>query len=164
MSEPKADRPYMPGYGIAEANAGGGLFPWSWATERLTDARTYWIATARFNGQPHVMPVWGVWIDDAFYFSTGNQSRKARNLVENPRCTISCEVGEDQIIVEGQARLVDDSELRRRFSDAYQAKYNFDMEGFSEPFYAVQPSAVFGFTTTKGQFTKTATRWAFDER
>ena len=153
----------MPGYGIAEATEGGGLFPWSWATDHLTNARTYWIATARSNGQPHVMPVWGVWIDDAFYFSTGNQSRKARNLVENPRCTISCEVGADQIIVEGKARLVDDSELRRRFSDAYQAKYNFDMKGFSEPFYAVQPSAVFGFTTTEGQFTKTATRWMFDD-
>jgi uncharacterized pyridoxamine 5'-phosphate oxidase family protein len=161
MSEPNADRPHMPGYGIAEAKEGGGLFPWSWATERLANARTYWIATARTNGQPHVMPVWGVWIDDAFYFSTGNQSRKARNLVENPRCTISCEVGQDQMILEGQARVIDDSELRRRFGNAYQAKYDFDMEGFSEPFYAVQPSMVFGFTTADGQFTKTATRWVF---
>src|SRR3979409_1479277 len=105
MSEPKASRPHMPGYGIAAANDGKGLFPWSWATERLTKARTYWIATTRSNGQPHVMPVWGVWIDDAFYFSTGQQSRKARNLLQNPRCTICCELGEAQLIIEGQARL-----------------------------------------------------------
>src|ERR1041384_6761796 len=111
MSEPKADRPHMPGYGIA---------------------------TARSNGQPHVMPVWGVWIDGAFYFSTGTRSRKARNLVENPRCAISCEVGEDQLIIEGQAQLVDDPEMRRRFGSAYQTKYDFDMEGFNEPFYSVQ--------------------------
>ena len=162
MIEAKAGRPHMPGYGISGANEGKGLFPWSWATERLTKARTYWIATTRSNGQPHVMPVWGVWIDDAFYFSTGQQSRKARNLVQNPRCTISCELGEDQIIIEGQARLIDDSELRSRFGAAYQTKYDFDMEGFSEPFYAVHPSAVFGFTTADGQFTKTATRWVFD--
>jgi general stress protein 26 len=162
MSEPKADRPHMPGYGIASANEGPGLFGWSWAIERLTNARTYWIATARSNGQPHVMPVWGVWIDGAFYFSTGTRSRKARNLVENPRCAISCEVGEDQLIIEGQAQLVDDPEMRRRFGSAYQTKYDFDMEGFNEPFYSVQPSLVFGFTTADGQFTKTATRWSFN--
>lgn len=161
MSEPKSDRPHMPGYGIAKANEGGGLFPWSWATERLTKARTYWIASVRPDGQPHVMPVWGVFIDDGFYFSNGNQSRKARNLAENPRCAISCEVGEDQLIIEGDARLVDDSEMRRGFGSAYQAKYDFDMEGFNEPFYSVRPSAVFGFTTADGQFTKTATRWVF---
>ena len=152
----------MPGYGIAKANEGGGLFQWSWAAERLTNARTYWIATVRSNGQPHVMPVWGIFIDDAFYFSTGNQSRKARNLAENPLSTISCEVGEDQLIIEGEARLVDDPDIRRRFGAAYQAKYDFDMEGFNEPFYSVRPSVVFGFTTSAGQFTKTATRWVFN--
>ena len=162
MSGPKASRPHMPGYGIAEANEGKGLFTWSWATEHLTTARTYWIATTGATGQPHVMPVWGVWLDDEFYFSTGNQSRKARNLVENPRCSICCELGEDQVILEGVAELMDSSELARRFAEAYQAKYDWDMEGFNEPFYAVHPSAVFGFTTGDGQFTKTATRWVFD--
>jgi general stress protein 26 len=152
----------MPGYGIAASDEGKGLFPWSWATERLTKARTYWIATASSNGQPHVMPVWGVWLDDAFYFSTGNQSRKARNLAANSHCTICCEADEDQLILEGLARLVDDSDLRRRFGEAYQTKYDFDMEGFNEPFYAVHPLRVFGFTTANGQFTKTATRWVFD--
>jgi len=162
MSEPKASRPHMPGYGILDADKGKGLLPWNWATERLAKARTYWIATASSNGQPHVMPVWGVWIDDALYFSTGNQSRKARNLAANSHCTICCEVDKDQTVLEGLARLVDDSDLRRRFSEAYQTKYDFDMEGFNEPFYAVHPSRVFGFTTADGQFTKTATRWVFD--
>jgi uncharacterized pyridoxamine 5'-phosphate oxidase family protein len=162
MTEPQASRPHMPGYGIADASEGKGLLPWTWATERLTTAKTYWLATTRSDGQPHVMPVWGVWIDDAFYFSTGNQSRKARNLIENPRCSICCEFGEDQIILEGSARSIDDGSLRRRFAEAYQAKYDFDMKGFNEPFYAVHPKTVFGFTTSDGQFTKTATRWLFD--
>ena len=162
MAEAKATRPHMPGYGIAEPNKGKGLFPWDWAAERLTTAKTYWLATTRSEGQPHVMPVWGVWLDAAFYFSTGNQSRKARNLVENPRCSICCELGEDQVIVEGSAQLMNDEAMRRRFADAYQAKYDFDMEGFNEPFYAVHPKTVFGFTTADGQFTKTATRWMFD--
>ena len=57
---------------------------------------------------------------------------------------------------------MDDAELRRRFATAYQAKYDFDMEGFNEPFYAVRPKTVFGFTTADDQFTKTATRWVFN--
>jgi hypothetical protein len=162
MSLPKASRPHMPGYGIADAGEGKGLFSWEWVTDRLSKARTFWLATTRSDSQPHVMPVWGVWLDDAFYFSTGTQSLKARNLIANPRCSICCEVGEDQITLEGSALLMDNAELRRRFADAYQAKYDFDMEGFNEPFYAVHPSKVFGFTTADGQFTKTATRWVFE--
>lgn len=162
MSNPKADRPHMPGYGLSSANEGMGLFGWDWATERLSKARTYWIATMRSSGSPHVMPVWGVWIDDAFFFSTGSQSRKARNLVANPRCTVACEIGEDQVILEGTAQLMNDPESGRKFANAYQAKYDWDMEGFNEPFYSVRPSVVFGFTSADSRFTKTATRWVFD--
>jgi general stress protein 26 len=162
MSDAKAGRPHMPGYGIAEANEGLGLFDWNWAVERLTSAETYWLATVRPGGQPHVMPVWGVWIDDAFYFSTGSQSQKARNLAQNPRCTICCEVGEDQLMLEGEAVLVNDKQLAKRFGEAYQTKYDFNMEGFDEPFYVVRQKKVFGFTSENGKFTKTATRWVFD--
>lgn len=107
------------------------------------------------------MPVWGVWLDDAFYFSTGTQSRKARNLVVNSKCVICCELGEDQVVLEGEARLMEDAELRLQFARAYQAKYNWDTEGFDEPFYAVRPAAVFGFSTAPGDFVATATRWSF---
>src|SRR5438105_4143643 len=92
MARPKASRPHMPGYGIADAKAGGGLLSWRWATERLENGRTYWLATTRPDGQPHVMPVWGVWFADAFFFSTGQQSRKARNLAENARCSVAVEI------------------------------------------------------------------------
>jgi hypothetical protein len=105
---------------------------------------------------------WGVWLDDAFCFSTGSQSRKARNLAENPRCVISCEVDEAQIIVEGVAEIMIGSELNRRFAEAYGPKYEWDMEGFNEPAYAVRAAVVFGFTTAAGEFTSTATRWTFD--
>ncbi len=37
-ADPRASRPYMPGYGILDAASGKGLLPWSWASERLTRA------------------------------------------------------------------------------------------------------------------------------
>lgn len=82
--QPRASRPHMPGYGILAADQGSGLLPWSWASERLAEAHNYFVATTRPDGRPHVMPVWGLWLDDTFYFSTGRESRKARNLEGNP--------------------------------------------------------------------------------
>lgn len=160
---PKASRPYMPGYGILDAKSGSGLLPWSVAVERLTTARNYWIATTRPDGLPHAMPVWGVWLEDRFCFSTGQQSRKARNLAANPRCVVCAEPGNRAIIVEGVAELVTDPSLLKLFGVAYQAKYEWDMEGFAEPIYVVRPVVAFAFTSDESEFTGSATRWQFDD-
>jgi hypothetical protein len=39
----------MPGYGIAGADEGSGLLDWSWAAQRLTEARNYWVGP---SGRP----------------------------------------------------------------------------------------------------------------
>ena len=161
--EPRASRPYMPGYGILDVDQGRGLLPWTWATERLTKAPTYWIATARSNGRPHAMPVWGIWLNNAFYFSTGAQSRKARNLAANPDCVVGIELDGEAISMEGQASLVTDPLVIQRFAEAYGAKYHWDMEGFAEPVYVVRPKVVFAFSAVTGEFQRSATRWTFGQ-
>src|ERR1700720_830265 len=80
-SEPKADRPFAPGYGIVGAKDGKGLLPWTWVARKMKSCRTFWLTTiyAGTGGsqcRPHVMPVWGVWLDETFFFSTGRKSRK----------------------------------------------------------------------------------------
>jgi general stress protein 26 len=159
--EPRASRPHMPGYGIQDENAGRGLLPWSYAVERLTGARSYWIASSRPGGRPHAMPVWGVWIDDSFLFSSGSESRKARNLAVNSYCVVCVEPADEAIVLEGVAELVEDAMLKQRFAETYSAKYNWEMEGFDEPVYRVRPTVAFAFTTAPGQFTSSATRWTF---
>jgi PPOX class probable F420-dependent enzyme len=79
----------MPGYGIVGPTQGSGLLPWSWAEERLTASRNYWVASSWPDGRPHAMPVWGIWHDGALWFSSSRQSRKARNLAADPRVAIS---------------------------------------------------------------------------
>ena len=66
-----------------------GLLPWSWAVARLRDAHDYWLATTWPDGGPHVMPVWGVWHDDAMWCSSSLGSRKARNLEHDSRCVLT---------------------------------------------------------------------------
>ena len=82
--DPEATRPTVPGYKFAAKKTG--LLPWKWASDRLKKSRQYWIATTRPDGAPHLMVIWGVWLEDSFWFSTGAASRKARNLAVNPRC------------------------------------------------------------------------------
>src|SRR5215468_1785833 len=104
LPEPTATSPRMYG-GTLEPSR----LPWRWATARLEAARTYWIATTRPDGRPHSRPVWGVWLDNAFYFSTG--SLAAGNLVVQPAITVHLESGEEVVIVEGVAEIAEGEEL-----------------------------------------------------
>ncbi len=105
------------------------------------------------------MPVWGVWLDDAFYFSTGRKSRKGQNLAANPACTITNDHAEEAVIVEGLATEVEDAEALERIAAAYIKKYKMDPRSMEEPIFRVQPSRVFGFV--EKTFPKSATRWKF---
>jgi PPOX class probable F420-dependent enzyme len=159
----KTSRPHMPGYGILNADEGEGLLPWEWAAQRLSVSHNYLVATTRPDGRPHVMPVWGLWLDDAFYFSTGRQSRKARNLDANPHCVISTDRAEEAVIVEGVAEEINDGASLKSFYEAYKEKYDWDLEqmGFDkEPVYIVRPRVVFGIR--ESDFTNSVTRWTFD--
>ena len=155
----------MPDYGISGADEGEGLLPWEWAAERLSISHNYMVATTRPDGRPHVMPVWGLWLDDAFYFSTGRQSRKARNLGANPHCVVSTDRAEEAVIVEGVAEEVVDGASLKQFYKGYKEKYDWDLEqmGFDkEPVYIVRPRVVFG--VRERDFTSSATRWTFDDK
>jgi hypothetical protein len=156
---PIASRPHMPGYGIVPQDAGEGLLPWSWAEERLARARNYFVTTVRLDGRPHVMVVWGVWMDDALLFSTGAASVKSRNLEANPRCVIAPGDADEAVIVEGVASKLDDAATLERFAVEYLKKYKWDLRGKTEPVWAVRPTVVFG--QIEATFTTSATRWRF---
>src|SRR5947209_13398744 len=96
--DPEPSKPRMFG-----SNMGSGELPWTWATERLNRARNYWIATTRSKGKPHSRPVWGIWLDNTFYFSTG--SLAALNLSIHSAITVHLESGSEVVIIEGTAKL-----------------------------------------------------------
>ena len=143
--------------------------PWRWATTRLEAASDYWIATTRPDGRPHSRPVWGVWLDNGFYFSAG--SLAARNLAVQPAITVHPESGEEVVIVEGAAEVAQGEELLRRVSALYTAKYHWDDPGSeADPFYVVHPQVLFGCVADSirldggAAFHGTATRWQFERQ
>jgi general stress protein 26 len=144
--EPRRRRPPFKGYGVPEGEEG--MLTWSWAVERLDKARNYWVATTRPDGRPHSMPVWGLWLDDAFFFGSGRQSAKSRNLAANPAIVVHLESGDETVIVEGVAEQVLDKELEQRVDEAYGAKYDFtpDSSGESDPWFIVRPKRAYAWT------------------
>jgi nitroimidazol reductase NimA-like FMN-containing flavoprotein (pyridoxamine 5'-phosphate oxidase superfamily) len=161
-SQPTADRPFAPGYGIVGAEDGKGLLPWAWVARKMNRCRTFWLATIHAalptgEGRPHVMPVWGVWLDDAFFFSTGRKSRKGQNLSANPACTIANDDGAEAVVVEGLATQAEDAAMLERVATAYQKKYKMDPRIMGEPIFRVQPNRVFAFV--EKTFPQSATRW-----
>jgi nitroimidazol reductase NimA-like FMN-containing flavoprotein (pyridoxamine 5'-phosphate oxidase superfamily) len=156
----------MPGYEeMLEAHGDRGLLPWSWAVERLSSARNYWISTIRADGRPHSMPVWGVWLDVAFYFSTGALSRKARNLAENAGCVVCPERADEAVILEGTASQLTDPSMVRRVVKVYNAKYQWELDPEMGPLYEVRPQVVFAFIENEDaqEFPGSHTRWTLDQ-
>jgi hypothetical protein len=165
--EPKSSRLQTPGYGFPKSQKG--LLPWSWAEKRLKKSHNYWIATiktdASHHASPHVMVIWGLWQDGCFLFSTGGQSRKARNLTRNRNCIICTEKAEEAIIVEGVAEIADLA-ARKKMLPIYERKYKFDMSAMKEgilsmkdPVFAVRPRLVFALW--EKHFQNKSTRWIF---
>jgi nitroimidazol reductase NimA-like FMN-containing flavoprotein (pyridoxamine 5'-phosphate oxidase superfamily) len=164
MTEPVATRPYMPGYGTLPAAEGSGLLPWSWAEERLIRSHDFWLATVTPQGAPHLMPVWAVWQDGGLWFSSGNGSRKARNLSGEPRCTLSTDNPVEPVVVAGRARRVTDPSDLAGMLAAENAKYGTDygldmVDPASNSVYSLRPEWVFALDST--DFTGSPTRFTF---
>ena len=87
------------GEGVSQAPGTGG-----------PDRHTCWLATINKDGSPHVTGVGALWVDDAFWFETGEHTRKGRNLARDPRCTLSLATREFDLVVEGTAEQVRDTE------------------------------------------------------
>jgi Pyridoxamine 5'-phosphate oxidase len=136
--------------------------PWAEARRRLHDAHTtYWLATTRPDGTPHVRPVLGVWVDERLHFVSGSATRKTRHLAASPRVTITVSADGIDLVAEGRAERVEDPAALRRVAAEYAAKYGwaatprdgafYDTEGAPTagppPYevYQVTPAQVLGF-------------------
>ncbi len=104
------------------------------------------------------MPIWGVWIDRAFYFSTGRRSRKSKNLSLNPRCVVSLEDASRAVMLEGAAREITKGPTLEKFVIAYKKKYGWDTGETRDPVYQVSPDVIFGIAEDGRT---NPTRWQF---
>lgn len=165
MKDPKASRPYWPDALQTPPDATTGLKSWSWALERLEKSHNYWIATTRPDGRPHLMVVWGIWREDAFWFSTGPRTRKAKNIGAEPHCVVATEKADEAVILEGTAQEITDRSVWKQIAESYNRKYGGDvlplLESSGGSIYRVEPQLAFGQDEHAANFLESATRWHF---
>ncbi len=158
------------------SDAGARPTPWETARHQLSDAMCYQLTTVRADGRPHQTTVAGIWLDESFHFVTGRGEQKGRNLERGNRNVIvtAADHGWDglDVVLEGQAVEVTDTDRLGRLVGAYATKYD-DMFGFrledrrlvgsdnSDPAVVYQVRATKGFGFAKGKAFG-QTRWRFD--
>lgn len=67
----------------------------------LANARKLHAATIGPDGQPHLIPIWFVLVDDAIVFTTYGKSQKIANLERDPRITLLGEDGDSYSTLRG---------------------------------------------------------------
>ena len=165
-----------------------GTTSWEMARERLANPeqpRTYWLATTRPDGRPHLMPVIAFWIDDALHVVAGEGTQKARNIAADGHCVIatgSTTLPSLDIVIEGRAEALTDHDVVRHIAEFLQEN-SWPLEAKEDKVYGphgptagpppytifrIEPFKVFGLPGMTGmeQFDPSdlpkPTRWEFD--
>jgi hypothetical protein len=122
MKNLKVSRPkFPPGYVDNPAS----YVDWEWVAGQLTEAVNYWLCSVRPDGRPHVVPRWGAFLEDRFYYDGSPETRHARNIEHNPHVSLHLESGTQVIIMEGTSRPAEkpDEEFAKRLAKAIGGKY-----------------------------------------
>jgi len=117
------------------------------------------------------MPVGVVHLDGAFYFSSGDGTRKSRNLAQNPPCVMTLPAAGLDLVLEGEARKVTDDAKLNRVAELFASHgwaptvrdgafyHEFSAPSAGPPpweLYEFTPKTVFGLATAEPYG---ATRW-----
>jgi nitroimidazol reductase NimA-like FMN-containing flavoprotein (pyridoxamine 5'-phosphate oxidase superfamily) len=102
--------------------------PWAEVARLLAEAELYWLTTVRPDGRPHVVPLIGLWHEEAFWFCTGDEEVKARNLAHSPLVAVTTGAnawteGTD-VVVEGVATRIGGLATMTVVADAIRTKYD----------------------------------------
>jgi nitroimidazol reductase NimA-like FMN-containing flavoprotein (pyridoxamine 5'-phosphate oxidase superfamily) len=153
--------------------------PWSRAEEALnsTDAPnggTWFLATTRPDGKPHVAGVGALWDNGHVYVVSGPTTQKSRNLADNPNCAISVSMKGMDLVIDGVAERVTDEQTLQRMAARYAETgwptkvqdgaftYDYSAPSAGPPpwyLYRITPTSVVGVL---GEAPGGATRWMFE--
>lgn len=100
------------------------------------------VATVDPGGEPHVVPLWFVWLEDAVYITCREGSRVGANLVRAQRAAVSIDRGvrwteQQGVMIRGRAEpLPPDHSSSKRALSAWFEKYREHLSGRGFASYA----------------------------
>jgi Pyridoxamine 5'-phosphate oxidase len=122
---------------------GNAALAWSQARDALKNETgktlTFFLGTVGAEGDPHSAGVGAVWEGGDVYVVAGPGTRKARNLEAHPACTVSVSLDGIDLVLEGEAERVVDSETLHRLVAVYRdGGWPAEVEGeaFTAPYTA----------------------------
>ncbi len=81
------------------------------------------------SNQPHVVPVWFLWDGKILWISAFTSTRKVKDLVRNPRCSVLVEPADPSqskiqaVLFEGVTKLIDEQPFVAEMSERIYEKY-----------------------------------------
>jgi PPOX class probable F420-dependent enzyme len=121
--------------------------------QRLQSNIIAWLTTVGGDGRPYTVPVGFVWEGQTLLIFSQPKKQKLRNIRKNPRVTLALdetEQGNDVVIVEGIAELIDDPQISVEMP-AYVEKYGalVQSRGWTPASMAAEYSQAIRVTPTK---------------
>lgn len=157
---------------------GHDVLPWSRAHDSLASAvpdpaSIFFLNTTGSDSRPHSAGIGAVWYDGDMYFTSNRETRKSRNLAQNPYATITTRLPDMDLVLEGKAALVSDPVILEALAEVYRSGgWPAEVEGgaltapYSAPsagpppwyLYRMPIDTAFGVATAEPYG---ATRWDF---
>lgn len=135
---------------------------------------TTWLVTLNADGSPHVTSVGAIWLDGAWWFQTGERTRKAKNIARDPRCSMALSVKGFDLVVEGVASISKDKDSIARVVAMWAPDWPVEVDAsgvrLTAPFnapatgpapwdvYRIEPRSATSVSTVEPGGT---TRWTF---
>ena len=98
---------------------------WRAVEARLGRELEIWMATVRYDGRPHLTPLWFIWLDEKIYICTGSRTQKFVNMRNNQNVALSLKDPLNVIIIEGEAHVAP-REMIEKLADYFFNKYEWD--------------------------------------
>ena len=92
---------------------------------RLLEDVIIWLTTVSPTGKPHTVPVWFFWEGDSMLIFCEPETKKIRNLRQNPAVTLALDSrddGEEVIVFEGNVELTSETTMEL-MTEKYIEKY-----------------------------------------
>jgi PPOX class probable F420-dependent enzyme len=111
--------------------------------DRLVNEQVIWLTTVSLNGTPQPNPVWFYWNMEEILIYTPEESKKLKNIAQNPKVSLHFEgaevTGGDVVVMTGVAYVEaycphPDAGFVRKYQEVAKKQWNCTMEDLFEKY------------------------------
>jgi nitroimidazol reductase NimA-like FMN-containing flavoprotein (pyridoxamine 5'-phosphate oxidase superfamily) len=122
--------------------------------EFLKSQKILRLATIDTLGNPHIIPVWYMYINNKFYVGTNTRTKKAKNIKKNPKVSFCVDIGIKSpnifgVMGIGRAKLILKTDRVERFAKKILLRYFENLENKSAQKLLNQTDCIIEITPKK---------------